>query len=58
MLSVNYKYLTLFLVALAIYLLWMDVSIFNQTRHSENTKYFNIKLHSTYGHTYIYVFYL
>ena len=27
MLSVNYKYLTLFLVALAIYLLWMDVSI-------------------------------
>ena len=38
MLSVNYKYLTLFLVALAIYLLWMDVSI-----SSENTKYFNIR---------------
>ena len=27
MISVNYKYLTLFIVALAIYLLWMDVSL-------------------------------
>ena len=31
MISLNYKYLTLFLAALAIYLLWMDVSNFNES---------------------------
>ena len=32
MISINYKYLTLFLVALAIYLLWMDVSYIIELR--------------------------
>ena len=37
---VNYKYLTLFLVAIAIYLLWMDVSIsFDQTLHATKAQH-------------------
>ena len=38
MISVNYKYLTLFIVALAIYLLWMDVSlqVFSEVTKKQN----------------------
>jgi len=36
MISINYKYLTLFLVALAIYLLWMDVGLYLELQKFQN----------------------